>query len=113
MHSLQAMEVETSSHYYYFFITHTLSTYSMAGIALLKLYHRSPPLVIMGVYKEHEWAPWKFNSVPRRWWISQANQRRFCDWVFKQEGLKSLEDWYSVRASVIAKHGGMYIYQSY
>src|SRR5271170_6889183 len=41
-----------------------------------------------------------------RLWKEITNQRKFFDWVGKQLGYKSFEDWYNITFEDINKHGG-------
>eukprot|EP01122_Echinamoeba_exundans_P013866 TRINITY_DN6123_c0_g1_i2.p1 TRINITY_DN6123_c0_g1~~TRINITY_DN6123_c0_g1_i2.p1 ORF type:complete len:408 (-),score=47.96 TRINITY_DN6123_c0_g1_i2:418-1641(-) len=57
----------------------------------------SLPSALKDAYPEHEFLPWKFAQVSRSFWSDTSNQILFLEWIQKQEGMKSLEDWYSIK----------------
>jgi len=60
---------------------------------------------LLSVYPEFNWIVWKFNTVPQGFW-SDRNKRRFFDWLRKELGLESFEDWYNITHKDINKLGG-------
>ena len=55
----------------------------------------------MSVFPEYPWLPWKFNTVPRKFWENSENKRKFMDWLYKELQFTSMEDWYKVTPEVI------------
>lgn len=49
---------------------------------------------------------WRFSAVPRNFWRSPGNRKRYFDWLGKQLGYTHLEDWYQVTADDFQKHHG-------
>jgi hypothetical protein len=80
----------------------------MGGGGLLKgpKYNGSPSLLISTAFPEHEWLPWKFDQVPKRFWDDSKNQRKFLDWVAKELNVKDHNDWYKVTHKDIVSLGG-------
>jgi hypothetical protein len=56
--------------------------------------------MLTAIYPEHEWIPWKFAKVPKNFWDSKENQRKFLQYTFTELGLKDMEDWYKVSRQV-------------
>ena len=69
-------------------------------------YNGSPSQALQAVYPEHEWLPWKFSNSPKGFWKKKENQKKFFDWLGKELGYKTLDDWYNITTSTIDKHGG-------
>ncbi len=76
----------------------------MGGEQLLKLYKKSPFLLLSAVYDKYEWLPWKFQSVPSGFWEEETNQRKFIEWAGKHFQVKEMSDWYKISTRV--KNGG-------
>lgn len=76
------------------------------GTLLRKYYSDSMFVAIPAIYPEHKWIPWKFERVPRGFWANQENQREFFDWLSKELGFKTLEEWYKLKKDVVRSHGG-------
>jgi len=74
---------------------------------LLLYFHYSPSLLIFFFYSEHKWQLWKFHAVPRRFWDSKENERRFLDWLGEKLGYKRMDDWYQIDILNISKNGGL------
>ena len=51
----------------------------------------------MTLYPEYPWLPWKFDTIPRRFWENSENRRNFFDWVKTQLSITDNTDWYNVR----------------
>ncbi len=74
----------------------------LGGRGLLNnVYNGSPSLLVSTVYSEHEWLPWRFYKVSKKFWDDLKNQRVFMDWARKQLNYTNKEDWYKVSAEVI------------
>ena len=52
------------------------------------------------VYPDYEWLPWKFDTVPRNFWLDVNNQRKFLEWAGKELKIKDMSDWYNVTWAV-------------
>ena len=48
----------------------------------------------------------EFSNSPRGFWKKKENQKKFFDWLGKELGYKTLDDWYNITISIIDKHGG-------
>jgi len=51
------------------------------GSGALGNHNNSPLQALQAIYPEHNWIPWKFNTVPRSYWENLQNQKSFFDWV--------------------------------
>jgi len=75
------------------------------GFMLLKEYKRSLRNVLLKVYPEHNWLPWKFGPVEQKYWTKE-NQRMFFDSIASEIGIRNLDDWYNIKTSTIVEKGG-------
>jgi len=76
------------------------------GRGLLMHYNYSTSKTLLSVYPEYNWTIWKFKIVSRGFWTERTNQRLFFDWVGKELGFCSSEDWYTITNDDIFKYGG-------
>ena len=58
------------------------------GAALCSLYRSSPPAVVMGVFTNHAWIPWKFRTVPNSSWEDDGAIRKFAEYPNQEEGVE-------------------------
>lgn len=56
--------------------------------------------LLLNVYPEHNWEPWRFSKTPNAYFKDLKNQRKFLDWAGKQLKLKNTSDWYNVSLKV-------------
>lgn len=79
------------------------------GLAIL--YHPdhrgSPYSVVRATFPEHNWLPWKFGQVSRRWWANRENQLVYIKWLMKECGITTLDDFYKVKLDDICAMKGM------
>lgn len=61
---------------------------------------------IKEAYPTHEWLDWRFSKVPRGFWDTQENRRRFFKWAEEQLDIKTMEDWYKIKLHDVAELGG-------
>ena len=74
---------------------------SIGGAALISEYYNgSISKLVMSVYPEHNWIPWKFVSSPRNLWDDINEQKKFLEWAGKELGIKEMSDWYNVTTKV-------------
>ena len=58
-------------------------------------------------YPEMDWIVWRLGSVPKGYWHSISHQKKYCDWLGKKLGYKTMDDWYAVRViDFVENHGG-------
>ena len=67
----------------------------------MNLNNNSLPNLLSHIYPDYGWLPWKFAKVPKLFWNSMTNQRKFMDWAGKQLGVKEMNDWYKIKYNVI------------
>lgn len=70
------------------------------GLGLLKRYGDSHINLLMQMFPDYKWLPWRFNNVPINYWRSAENQRKYMDWLGEKLGFNSIEDWYSISQAV-------------
>jgi len=60
---------------------------------------------ITTAFPEHPWQPWKFTGD--KWWEVPQNQRSYLDFVGKELGVNTIEDWYNIHVEDLQKKGGV------
>jgi hypothetical protein len=75
------------------------------GGLLVAQYQDSVQNAITTLYPDHEWLPWRFQSVQRAYWAKRENVESFFSWAAKQLNVTKLEDWYGVRPEKIRNLG--------
>lgn len=85
--------------------TEMISQYGGSGL-LQSCYRNSPVALVMGVFPEHEWKEWLFESCPQRFWDSHDNRIRYLAWLGGQLGFRDYDDWYRVTAKDFRQHRG-------
>jgi hypothetical protein len=61
----------------------------------------------MQSYTDHKWEPWRFDIVPKKFWSSVPNRRKFLQHIAQEHQAKQFEEWYSIfTLDVISKKGG-------
>ena len=76
------------------------------GCGLLNKYESSPQKILKNLFPSKEWLPWKFNRVIQYFWDSVENQKWYMDWLFKELGYESDEDWYIIKCQNFSKNFG-------
>jgi hypothetical protein len=76
----------------------------MGGIGILKQYKNSIAVLVAAIYPEHDWLPWRFHHVPKGFWETEVNRRKYFDWIARKLGVISeatgqvdMDKWYSVQ----------------
>lgn len=82
------------------------------GRTLIGKYHDSVSKLLQNVYPHHTFLFWKFENVPRVW-HKMPNQILYFDWLGKQLGYKTLDDWYKVTVEDFRSNGGGSMLTSY
>jgi hypothetical protein len=63
-------------------------------------YNGSLPHLLVSVYPDYNWLPWKFTRYPRNYWNDIKNQRKFMDWAAKELNVNEMTDWSRVTFEV-------------
>jgi hypothetical protein len=71
----------------------------LGGSSLFKN-NASLSLLLSEMYPDYEWLPWKFASRPHNFWDDMKNQRKFLDWIAKEQNVKDMSDWYDITFKV-------------
>jgi hypothetical protein len=66
------------------------------GGSLLSYYQGSPSKCVMEVYKDHNWLPFMFTSIPNNFWKNEEHRRQYAEWLGRKLGYEKIEDWYNI-----------------
>ena len=69
-------------------------------------YYGSPAAAVKDFMPRRAWCEWKFSRVPKAFWDSLQNRRRYTRWLAKTLGLRRLEDWHRIRDVDFRKNCG-------
>ena len=83
------------------------------GAVMLANFGWSISATIVACFPEHEWCEWKFVHVPRGFWDSQKNRRRYLKWLGRELGYRTLDDWYSVTYKDFRRNHGNRVVRRY
>jgi hypothetical protein len=86
------------------------------GKALLSnIYKGSLYSLLVSVYPDHKWIPWRFKHTTRDYWSSIENQKLFVLELGRQFGFddENLEGWYSVTNRKLIDNGAQGILSGY
>jgi hypothetical protein len=73
---------------------------------LAHYYNNSPSSFVRRMVPDHPWIEWRFNMVSNGFWSSWDNRRAYFEWLSKDLGLTSMNDWYSVKKEDITSRNG-------
>lgn len=75
---------------------------------LLKRYNGSLTALLMSVYPNLNWTPWKFRRTKKDYWASVENQRAFLEDLSRRLGFPSgsPEPWYNMTIRTLQDRGG-------
>jgi hypothetical protein len=76
------------------------------------MYDGSLIKALTAIYPEKKFTAWDFHA-PQGFWSKPINQKTFLQEFQTTMNLKSMEDWQSVRAKDIVKHGGSGLMKRY
>lgn len=67
---------------------------------------------LLGIYPEYNTIqPWRFHAVPKGYWESSENCRRYFDWL--ADALKinknDMSEWINVKILDVRQHGGIFL----
>ena len=62
--------------------------------------------VLMTFFPEFDWKPWLFSRVPWNFWNCEAHRREYIEWLARERGIRSLDDWYRVQSTQVKEMGG-------
>jgi hypothetical protein len=84
----------------------------LGGAPLQQLYPTMYEL-ISAVYPERNWHAWLFEQVPRGFWNSAANRKRYLEWLAEVLTFEKAEHWYAMQTSIIRHTSGYSLLQRY
>jgi hypothetical protein len=76
---------------------YSVNAHQVKPYGILRHYNGSLVHALTSIYPQFDWKPWRFNSVPQKYWKNRQNQRNFFDWIAEQIGINTQHDWYNVR----------------
>ncbi len=77
------------------------------GGLLCTQYQDSVYAALREYYPDYDWLPWRFHSVPPKFWTVPENRYRYMAWLEKELGFTQPEDWYGVvKHTFSANYGG-------
>jgi hypothetical protein len=71
---------------------------------ILTAYSMSVANLVITVFPEYNWLPWKFSRTPRNFWIDVNNQIKYIEWLGKLKNINKKEDWYEIIGKVKNKN---------
>ncbi len=80
---------------------------------MARYWQSSPFCAVRDVFPEYEWLEWLFKRVPKGFWESRANRRRYLSWLGKRLGYKCADDWYALTNSEFVQNRGQGILPIY
>jgi hypothetical protein len=72
----------------------------IGGARLLNKYNGSLSILLLSMFPDFHWLPWKFTIPARDFWNDVKNQRLFMDWAAKQLHINTMLDWYNISLKV-------------
>ena len=79
---------------------------SNGGATLLRYTKMSPSELVMNIFDEYQWLPWKFLVTPKEIWTDKKVQRNFLSSLGKSLGIIEKDQWYRVTYKEIRDFGG-------
>ena len=76
---------------------------SIRKTRILDEYDNSHIKLLMRVYPDYNWLPWKFKITNEDFWSERSNQLKYMSWLANHLNFKSNEDWYKVLYKVISQ----------
>ena len=70
---------------------------------MLAIYGSSLLRLMKNMFPDYNWLPWRFSSVPNKFWNDIDNQKNYMEWVDQQLDFKNTEDWYKINTNVLFK----------
>jgi hypothetical protein len=76
------------------------------GHGILHHYDRSIRWALLDIYKDTNWQPWRFDSLPHRYWDELEHRIQYMEYIRDRMNFNNgMEDWYSIREEDIDSHG--------
>lgn len=79
---------------------------SAGATGLLKLFGFSVYRLFTRSFPELDFIPWRFRSVPKGYWSSKQNHKRYFEWLITELDIQSADDWYNVGHKDIERLNG-------
>ena len=88
--------------------------YNNYGNGLLTThYNGSPYNMFMTIYPNYNWLVWKFKCVPKNYWQNKKNQKEYMEWLGKELGYTTMDDWYKITCEDIINNYGSTLLSGY
>lgn len=78
---------------------------TFGGKTLLRKFHSTFDM-LQHVYPKHEWLPWKFHHMKKKYWDDHwdKNQvKKLIDWLYNELHLRDIQDWYRVSGKEVLR----------
>jgi len=83
------------------------------GDGLLVIYRYSPYRFVSAMTPDHQWFPWKFVKVEKRFWGKRKHCQAFFEWLKVEVNIVVPEMWYSINSKTVCELGGSSLLRSY
>lgn len=74
-----------------------------------KFYNESIYKMVKTVYPEHEWLPWKFESMPKKYWADPDVVLSVLRYLKRAFGLTSRGDWEKITRAQLKELGVLHV----
>ena len=85
---------------------------SYGGTRILQ-YYKSHFYLLKTIYPEYNWDIFEFSHVSKNFWNDKENHKKFLDYFYDFNKLKSLDDWNTISVDEFSKFGGRSILSHY
>ena len=78
---------------------------NLGGYGVIKRHKDSVYQMLVALYPDYKWFPWKFIQVSRTQfnWKNQKDAKDYCDWLYNEVGYTSMDDWYNMTQDEVKK----------
>ena len=84
------------------------------GGLLNRYYNHSCIELVFSMYPDYNWIIWKFKKVKSNYWQNKENHKKYMDWLGKELGYTTMEDWYKItQKDITDNYGGGLINRYY
>jgi hypothetical protein len=76
-------------------------------------FQHHPSNILMQVYPEVEWQPWRFDSIPKNYWNQLEHQTKYMEWLGDYLGIDTSSQWIGISGNQLSIHGAKKILSKY
>jgi hypothetical protein len=85
----------------------------LGAYGVLKEHGNSLSLALISCFPHHNWQPWKFLQIPKRYWENVQNQRQFIEWLAQELLINDKEDWCRISLHQIQRVAPVTLFDKY